>query len=666
MKILVTTVMLLILSPLLSAFNHLSASERNIIINELIPNPVGSDTLFEWIELYNYSEEEIILSGWKLDGKQIPDSTIQPKGFLILVRDLSSYPEIEDKVKVDFNLVNTGDQIELRDNNNDLIDVFIYTSSTEGKSLERLGPDCDGYSQHQSTHTLALQNSNYTPNCYFDNEEESPILSNIIFSIDNVNWFDSIESEYPVEIYFELETEDDYQTIWSDNNGNLITSPWLFEGYSGNIFAKRLIDDKETIIQSQSIVVKPFLSEKIQISEIYPNINSGEEEWVELFNYDDRDIDLSQYYLTDSGDCSVGAKNFLEGVINAQSYSVKFRLETKITLNDGGDSVQLCDRNLSKLDELIYLKSTKGKSISKRFVDNKYLSEIFESIPSPGSLNIEPIEEQVELIKLIETQSLEQNTKVRVQGHVISTINSLFQNTFFMQDNSSGLRVYSDLGIDLIVGQKVEIEGTISRINGDNRIKASKITRIDEYREFEVRKLSFEMLESQIGSRVSIEGYIVNNYSSSFDIDYNSNLVRVSILKEDILSSIQKSKGDFASILGILIFDKDRFRILPENLNDINITTNEEAKSPQSTRASRGTLRIEDIPSSEVKGVESPERTPQKIYFLENDNSQQLNKTGPILVGSSVIAFVALALTRFLPLFKKLFTSREEIILPMK
>lgn len=670
MKVFVSTLVLLFLfTPFSPLAGHLFANEGNVIINELIPNPVGSDTIYEWIELYNYSEAEVNLHGWKVDGKLIPDSTISPKGFLILVRDLTSYTEIENKVKVDFNLVNTGDQIELRDQNDNIIDQFIYTSSTEGRSLERFGPDCEGYSQHQILHTLSSQNSNYSPECYFEVEDQPPITPNIIFSIDQLTWYDSIESDHPVEIFFKFDTDELSDIIWSDKDGKIISSPWLFDGYSGKIFAQVFLTDEEKIIQSNDIIIKPYLSQKIQISELYPNVNSGEEEWIELFNFDDRPIDLSQYYLNDSGDCSIGAQNFLVGIIEPSSYIVKFKTEFKITLNDGGDSILLCDRKQFKVDELIYSKSTKGKSISKRFVDNRYINQIYESEPSPGNFNIEVAEDVLELIEIRKTQSLDQNTKVRVQGYIISLMNSIFQNTFFIQDNSSGLRVYSDLGIDLILGQKVEIEGTISRINGDDRVRAEKITKINDFKEFETRELSLQMIEGQIGTRVRVEGYIANNYSSSFDITYNSDLIRVSILKEDILSSIQKSKGDFVSVSGILTFDKDKFRILPETQNDIKITYIEEAKSPSTSRVSRGTLKIENTSDNEVKGVEYKNIVPQQRYLIE-DTNEEINKTGPILMASSFLALIFLSfsksLIRFFSSLKKLFVDREEIILPMK
>ena len=38
-----------------------------ISISEFLPNPEGSDTGNEWIELYNSGAEELSLNGWQID-----------------------------------------------------------------------------------------------------------------------------------------------------------------------------------------------------------------------------------------------------------------------------------------------------------------------------------------------------------------------------------------------------------------------------------------------------------------------------------------------------------------------------------------------------------------------------------------------------------------------
>lgn len=65
------------------------SSTPNIVINEFMANPEGSDSGNEWIELYNKSDNSVNLSGWKLGEESDPDGwtlgsiIIQPHDFYI-------------------------------------------------------------------------------------------------------------------------------------------------------------------------------------------------------------------------------------------------------------------------------------------------------------------------------------------------------------------------------------------------------------------------------------------------------------------------------------------------------------------------------------------------------------------------------------------------------
>jgi uncharacterized repeat protein (TIGR01451 family) len=76
---------------------------RHIIINEWEPNPPGTDTRKEWIELYNPSSQAVNIGRWKLIdsyyGKSVsipPDTTIMPDGYQIITWTngslVNSYP----------------------------------------------------------------------------------------------------------------------------------------------------------------------------------------------------------------------------------------------------------------------------------------------------------------------------------------------------------------------------------------------------------------------------------------------------------------------------------------------------------------------------------------------------------------------------------------------
>ncbi len=129
-------------------------SSDKVKINEVLPNPDDTqdcngdgsftDSGDEFIELYNYGDEDIDLSGWKIsDNNDLTiesGTTIESGDFVYFVSGdkqgnygsewSGSWP----------NLNNGGDDLKIYNNNDLLVDEINYASSTEGKSWSRI-PD---------------------------------------------------------------------------------------------------------------------------------------------------------------------------------------------------------------------------------------------------------------------------------------------------------------------------------------------------------------------------------------------------------------------------------------------------------------------------------------------------------------------------------------------
>ena len=50
----------------LTAVTFPAAALAQVVINEVLFDPTGSDTGLEWVELYNASDSAVNLSGWQL------------------------------------------------------------------------------------------------------------------------------------------------------------------------------------------------------------------------------------------------------------------------------------------------------------------------------------------------------------------------------------------------------------------------------------------------------------------------------------------------------------------------------------------------------------------------------------------------------------------------
>ncbi len=104
---------------------------KQIIINEILPNPEGKDSNKEWIELYNSSNNNINLGNWSIENNKsqqlLSDKLIIPaKGFLIL-----------EKENLEFTIKNNDETLYLKDFQGAKIDKISFKKSQENKSLSR-------------------------------------------------------------------------------------------------------------------------------------------------------------------------------------------------------------------------------------------------------------------------------------------------------------------------------------------------------------------------------------------------------------------------------------------------------------------------------------------------------------------------------------------------
>lgn len=110
-----------------------------ILISEIFPNPKGTDTGKEWIELFNEENHNINLGNWSLNINN-PNKNTKPK--IIKFNDkttikANSYLVIESPA-YKFSILNTNCKIELKDFVGKSIDNISYENSEENLSLSRI------------------------------------------------------------------------------------------------------------------------------------------------------------------------------------------------------------------------------------------------------------------------------------------------------------------------------------------------------------------------------------------------------------------------------------------------------------------------------------------------------------------------------------------------
>ncbi|MFI5265022.1 MAG: lamin tail domain-containing protein [Candidatus Kapaibacterium sp.] len=138
----------LIAASIIVGARHCLAQQT--VINEVMYAPVKPEP--EWIELFNPSDSVISTSGWTISNHLrkyplLPD-TIGPQGYLILTKDSANFlrakykiPDVHILQTTLPTLVNTGDDIVVRDSTNMIIDSLKYSPNfggANGVSLERI------------------------------------------------------------------------------------------------------------------------------------------------------------------------------------------------------------------------------------------------------------------------------------------------------------------------------------------------------------------------------------------------------------------------------------------------------------------------------------------------------------------------------------------------
>ena len=105
-----------------------------VFINEILPNPEGSDETDEWIEIYNSNKFEIDLSDWKIQdiGGTIKTHNI-PKNTKILASGFLIFKRPDTKIMLN----NDEDGLKLLTPDNKVVDFAVYTKAPLGQSYNK-------------------------------------------------------------------------------------------------------------------------------------------------------------------------------------------------------------------------------------------------------------------------------------------------------------------------------------------------------------------------------------------------------------------------------------------------------------------------------------------------------------------------------------------------
>ncbi|MEM4397044.1 MAG: lamin tail domain-containing protein [Candidatus Woesearchaeota archaeon] len=157
-NLLVLTILVSIIYAFVFSAYNVNAS---LVFTEIMYNPLGNEANREWIELFNYGNETLNISNWKLqDGTTIRSITlyntitgtylIEPYSIVILARNPENFSQeynySGNLFQSSFTLTNTGKELILYDSNNNVVDSVFYTNiAEEGYTIELKNITLDNY-----------------------------------------------------------------------------------------------------------------------------------------------------------------------------------------------------------------------------------------------------------------------------------------------------------------------------------------------------------------------------------------------------------------------------------------------------------------------------------------------------------------------------------------
>ena len=145
----------------------------------------------------------------------------------------------------------------------------------------------------------------------------------------------------------------------------------------------------------------------IVFNEILPSPEGpdAEEEWIELYNQNNFEVNLSGWTIKDT----VGStKTYtLNSEIPANGYLVLLRPETKITLNNTGDGLNLINPNKEIIDSVNFEKASPNQSYSKTSSGWTWNNNL-----TPGEKNIISVKKSPSAVKTTEKELSEDEPRI--------------------------------------------------------------------------------------------------------------------------------------------------------------------------------------------------------------------------------------------------------------
>ncbi|MBI4022006.1 MAG: lamin tail domain-containing protein [Candidatus Andersenbacteria bacterium] len=592
-----------------------SAALPTVVINEVMWDGT------EYVEFLNTTEGEISLGGWSLTRQQAGGEAktmvtfgavdVIPAGAYFLLEKTEAATTVSgNKIAGALTLVNTGELVVLLDAAGVVVDQagqlgewFAGENTTDGVAMERTGAELSGTvagSWHTSTGssggrsgTPGVVNSapavNAAPEAILSGPASGLVGEELAFSAE-----DSTDAE-----------DDTLTYSWNFGDGAAGSGAGAEHTYTAaGTYAVRVTVSDGALEDEAGLTVSvtaPVYSAVLVINEFLPNPVGSDStgEFIEIKNTGSDSVDVSGWRLDDEDG---GSTPFTipDGVsVAAGAVRSWLRSDTKLALNNDGDTVRLLDPAGVVKSSFSYADTVpEGQSYNRTAAGEWRLSTTVTAgaenvITAPAEDDEDEAEaeeeeesivsdkagrvagESVVVVPLAEVRGEEAGTVVETEG-VVSAPPGVFGGKV-MYLAGSGIQVYFSQGKfpKLALGDRVKVRGELGTSLGENRIKltaASDIAASGSAGKPEPHRVATgDIGEEWEGSLVAIEGSVSSTSGDTFYVDDGSGEVKVFIKESTKIDKPKMQRGTDVTITGVVSRTNAGYRLLPRWQEDVRL-----------------------------------------------------------------------------------------------
>jgi hypothetical protein len=326
----------------------------------------------------------------------------------------------------------------------------------------------------------------------------------------------------------------------------------------------------------------------IIISELYPYPTSGEE-FIELYNTTEQDIDLTGWKIADL------AKSYtLSGIIPAKSYKLYNQSETKIALNNTSETVTLTDNYNQIQSTTSYTKAYKGLGYIPVLQTWSWTQTLTPNAPniftedtsSKDTKNYTKIE-NIENLSVIEDGEF-----IELEGQVIVPAGDLVDTSFYVIKDNRIVKVYDRQKRfpSLKSGSIVKVQAEWHNTDTQQYLKTISTDNIELISEQPITIQSETKKELEItdwGKIISVRGVLDTNTKTKLVINNKNQDIAVKLYANKIIKPKMK-KGDIVTLTGFIEVYDGEIRLIPWDNKQIKVT-------PIIKKASANSIKLNTI-----------------------------------------------------------------------